>query len=85
MKSNLKRPLKFLIRLFSSFLPRTAIDVASLSKYSFAVIAVAFEKHFRISWIHVKHIVPAGRQLPQEIGDDSQDSAAETVKAGIVT
>jgi hypothetical protein len=37
----LNRPLKFLIRLLSSFLFKTAIEVAVCSKYSLAVIVLA--------------------------------------------
>ena len=60
MKSNLNRPLKFLIRLVSSFLPNVAIEVASLSKYLFDVIPITFAKTVSvssISWIFVTCIV----------------------------
>ena len=42
MKSSLKRPLKFLMRLLSSSLLRAAIEVAVCSKYSFVVITSPF-------------------------------------------
>jgi hypothetical protein len=51
----LKRPLKFLIRLLSSFLPKTAIEVAVCSKYSLAVIVIAslqIRCLFTLSWYH---------------------------------
>ena len=67
MKSNLNLPLKFLIRLSSSCLPKTAIEVASLSKYFLAAILVTFEKIVLISWIHVVCIVSEAWALVLEI------------------
>ena len=48
MKSNLNLPLKFLIRLVSSFLPNAAIEVASLSKYLFDAISHYLRKNFSL-------------------------------------
>ena len=60
MKSSLNLPLKFLILLSSSCLPKAAIEVASFSKYFFDtihVILVAVEKSVNVSRIHVVCIV----------------------------
>ena len=40
VKSSLKRPLKFRIRLLSSFFPSEAIDVAVCSKYSLEAMVI---------------------------------------------
>ena len=67
MKSNLNLPLKFLIRLVSSFLPNAAIEVASLSKYLLDAIPITFTKAVSISWIHGTCIVVRRSGLMLEV------------------
>jgi len=66
VKSSLKRPLKFLIRFLSSVLPREAIEVVACSKYSFEIIARAFEKPYFVSAL-LFDIVCVGKALLQRI------------------
>jgi len=70
VKSNLNLPLKFLIRLSSSCLPKAAIEVASLSKYfldAIGVILVTSEKIVIKSWIHIVCIVYENHVLLLEV------------------
>ena len=46
LKSSLNRPLKLLIRLITSFLPRPAIEVAKESKEFLEAIIISLEKGF---------------------------------------
>lgn len=64
MKSSLKRPLKFLIRLLSSSLPNAVIEVDVCSKYSTEAIVPTFtDLSFQVSFAFSTQLVSALAQM----------------------